>query len=205
MKKSLFLILALLFTLAIPSLLRAQDDDTPAITPSTAPYIFDAFAAKPRGDAYIAGIVSQDFKSAPDEFSQWDYFQKLQPVIQRKIKDAKAAGSFRLKVGGDLERYNFDNMSFPTGYDTNAIITLGNLSYSVKFVNVTDFAFIPVPIESARKFQVQLRESRAVTFEVVVTPVGGQFESGGFNVIQARIQSFRILMPDGQVLAEKKL
>ena len=111
-------------------------------------------------------------------------------------------------INGNLERYNFDAMGFPSGFNTNTFIPVGNTSYALQFKNVEVFAVIPVAIESARKFQIQIRQSRQVVFELTLKPIGGEpkaLNQRYYNVIQAQIQSFRILMPDEQVLAEKKI
>jgi hypothetical protein len=104
--------------------------------------------------------------------------------------------------------YNSDNVAFPSEFSGTTFIPIQNLSYAVQFSNVKDFAFIPVPIEAARKFQIQLRQSRSVNFEITLNPQGCEtkvMNSAAYSVIQATILSFHILMPGGQVLAEKKL
>lgn len=200
-----FLLPLALLTQLLPAAQAVDDEDeTPAITASVAPYIYDAYAAKPRGIAKIADRVSQDFRSAPDEFAQWDYLQKLTPVIQRKIKEAKETPVYKLLIGSDLDRYDFDQMAFPSGLVESSIISLKGSAYSVIFANITDFKFIPIPIEQARKHQLALRQSRSVTLHLLVKPVQ-LVDKDSDDHIKVRIVEFQIQLPSGEVIAEKKL
>ena len=98
MKINLFTaLIATAIALTVPVQSFAQDEDSAKITPNNAAYIYDAYAAKPLGVAAIAGTCPRTFERAPDEFAQWDYLQKLLPSIQRKIKEAKDAGTFILR------------------------------------------------------------------------------------------------------------
>lgn len=206
--RPLFCLAITVSALALPSSLRADDEEQALLNPTTAPYVYEAVAAKPKGVAFVASMISADFKNAPDEFAQWDFLQKLLPVIQRKIKQVKDTPVFVIKIGHSLDRYDFDAMAFPTGFSSATFIPMRGTTNAVRFANVEKFSQIPVPIEAARKFQIALRQSRNVTLEVTVKPVSGAPDSlngTDYDVISAEIKSFRILMPDGQVLAEKAL
>ena len=207
MKRSLLFALAALA--ATTSLARAtEDDETSKLDARTAPYVYEAYASKPLGNAAIAAQVSQDFRKAPDEFAQWDYFQTLLPSIQRKTKEAKETGTFQVVIGAQLGRYDFDKMGFPTEFEATTFIPLQRSGYAVKFSNTEAFAYIGIQIDEARKHQLTLRQSRQVSFVVTVKPVAAVTEmlnSESYHCITAQIVDFQIVLPSGEVLAAKKL
>ena len=207
MNRPLIFVLAALST-ATSLTLAAEDDETAKLDARTAPYVYEAYASKPLGNAAIAAQVSQDFRNAPDEFAQWDYFQKLLPSIQRKTKEAKEASTFQVVIGAELTRYDFDKMGFPTEFEATTFIPLQSSSYAIKFSNTETFASIEIPIEQARKHQLTLRQSRRVSFVVTVKPVSAATEtlnSQSYNCITAQILEFQIMLPSGEALASKKI
>ncbi len=207
MNRPLLFVLAALSTVTSLTL-AAEDDETEKLDARTAPYVYAAYASKPLGNVAIAKQVSQDFCNAPDEFAQWDYFQKLLPSIQRKTKEAKEAATFQVEVGTQLSRYDFDKMGFPTEFDASTFIPLRGTDYAIKFANTEIFAAIEIPIDQARKHQITLRESRRVSFFITVKPVSAATEmlnSTSYHCITTQIVEFQIVLPSGEVLASKKL
>ena len=170
------------------------------IITQNAPIVYETKAEIPTPREVIAAAMSSDFNRLQDEFSKNDYLQKLNPVIDKKIAEAKSLKDFDVIVSQNLAPYNFEHNGFPTDVSDNTFIPLGN--YAVRFSNFQNCAFIKIPLENAKELSMTLRRSRDAKIAYIGTLEKVTEENlNGYNqvkVIYLKVNQIRLSLPTGQ-------
>lgn len=164
MKPKFFTLLAA----ATCSLVGCLSAEAVRITEENAPFVYETKAEIPTPREKLAGLISADYLNATDEFTARDLFQKIEPVIDKRIETAKSTKLWRMDISKQLPQYDFDAKAFPTQFNENTFISFPNASqpYAVMFANHELFRHVPVEIEAAKNLSAALRLSRSSTFIV---------------------------------------
>ena len=175
------------------------------ITTQNAPIVYETKAEIPTPRELIAAAMSSDFNRLEDEFSKNDFLQKLNPVIDKKIAEAKALKDFDVIVGQDLAPYNFEHSGFPTGVSDSTFIPLGN--YAVRFSNFQSCTFIKIPVDNAKRFSTALRRSRVakIAYMGSINKVTEE-NLNGYNqvkVIYLKVNQIQLSLPTGESFTSK--
>lgn len=152
----------LLLAVSTPSTMAA---DGTRITDTNAPFLYESRADIPAPDHKLAAMISSEYRNAEDEFTRHDLFQRTKPVVDRRLREGRETERVYLLVGGRLAEYDFDKIGFPSGFTEQTYIPFDK-PYQVRFTNVNDFAFIPVPMDKARALAGALRRSRGCSFTI---------------------------------------
>ena len=145
------------------SLVTFAEDER--IEDSNIMFLYESRAEIRKPDHDIAKVMSTDYRNARDEFTRYDLFQQIKPVIDKRLSEARKVKTGYLLVGGNLEDYDFNKKGFGTGFSENTYIPFDN-GYAVTFINGNDIQFIPVPMEPARSLAGELRKSRRAGFTI---------------------------------------
>jgi hypothetical protein len=177
------------------------------IDDKNAPFFYESRAEIPAPNNKLAEYISTDYRQARDEFTKHDLFQKIKPVLTKRLTEAKQTSSVILKVGGSLGDYDFDQKSFSTGFSDSTFIPFDN-GYAVSFTNGKDIEFLPVPMDSARSLSGHLRKSRKSSFDIYGEIVGAEEKKLRWNankVIQVKITRIEVKLKSGKTIGSKKL
>ena len=79
-------------------------------------FLYEARAELPVPDEELARRVSIDYANARDEFSRHDIFQRVKPIIAKRLAEARNTKLVYLAVSTNLGDYDFERKSFPTGF-----------------------------------------------------------------------------------------
>ncbi len=131
------------------------------ITDQTVAILYEVKADIPTPRERIAESMSADYRQQRDEFSRHEFLEKLNPVIDRRIKEAAETKDFTVTVGTQLEDYDFTRKAFPTGTAPDSFIPFRG-DYVVRFTNPQEVSHISVPLEEAKKAATALKSSRTV-------------------------------------------
>lgn len=166
-----WLILFLGLTLGSEQIGTAQTvrDEASVIDDSRAPFVYEARAEIPSSPEELAGFVSSAYRNSSDEFQQHSLLEKIKPVIQRRITEARTTKLFMVKLGYTLPKYDFDRQGFLTPVNETSFMYFNNSAYIVKFTNWEDVDFIPFEESKARFLEPTLHGNRQATLRVYGT------------------------------------
>ncbi len=172
---------------------HAAEENVMQITLQTAPIIYETKAELPTPLERIASQISQDYRNLDDEFSKHEYLERLKPVIEKRIAEAEKVTEFRVVVGSDLDEYDFTRKAFPTGISPQTFIPMGD--YAVQFTNPEAAAFVPVPLEQAKKLSTALKSSRSCSITYTGTFVKcseGQINYSNVKILYLKVTKITI-------------
>ena len=156
----------------------------------------------------LAGYISKDYRNSRDEFTKYDLFEKIKPVLNKKLAEAKLNNSITLNVRGNLGDYDFSKKSFPTGFGETTFIPFDH-GYAVNFTNGTDIEFIDVPMASARTLSSSLQRSRSAVFTIQGEIVGAEEQQVNSwstkKMIKVKITSIDVKLKSGTSVGSKSL
>ena len=150
--------------LALACLSAEAGAQTP-VTEANILFLYEARAEIPAPHHKLAELISHEYRNARDEFTRHDLFQKIKPVIDRRLEEARSTSRVVVRVGAELADYQFEKGAFPSGFTESTYLRL-RYPYQVRFANAPDFALLRVPVDDARELSGQLRESRRCTFAI---------------------------------------
>lgn len=156
----------------------------------------------------LAEYLSQDYKNARDEFTKHDLLQKIEPVLAKKLIEAKDTKTVLLRVRGKLGDYDFNKKAFPTGFGETTFIPFSN-DYAASFVNGNDIQFMEVNMEAARELSDELRKTRTATFDIVGSIVGAGEEAvnswSSKKMLKVKIEKLSVKHKSGAQVGTKLL
>lgn len=152
MNKCIFLI-ALLF------MATTSVAEEPQLADENIPFLYESRADIPAPDHKMASLISIEYKKAEDEFTRQDLFKVIQPVLRKRMAEAKVINSVFVRVNTTIGEYDFDKSAFPTGFSETTYIPYDN-GYAATFINIKNILFLPVLLEKAKAYASLLRNSR---------------------------------------------
>ncbi|WP_324171121.1 DUF4852 domain-containing protein [Sulfurimonas sp.] len=185
--------------------LNAQTADR--LTDENIAFIYESRADLPITNENLVKTLSQEYKNARDEFTQYELMKKIKPVFKKKLTDAKANNSYFVKVGSTLGKYDFKNNTFSTGFSKDTYIPFKN-GYALSFNNVEDIANIKVAFVDAKRLSKKLQRNRKITAIIYIKTSKVQVKKVHWNhskVLNADITSITILTDDGNEIISKNL
>ena len=191
-----------LFLLISCSVIYAEPE---RINDENAPFLYEINAEIPTPQETLAGFISQDYKNASDEFTARELFEKIKPVIEKRISEAKSINDWMILSRSRLPEYDFNKNGFPSDLSSETFVPFDN-NYAVMFTNTADFQIIPVPIEEAKSFSGTLKQSRNVTMEVVGRPVRSiekRLNYRDLKVIMLEIEKLTFKFENGTIIGTK--
>ncbi len=205
MKITHFLIIASALVLPLISLAESVQ-----VTEENIPFIYETKAEIPTPPKILAGMISEDYLRARDEFTARELFEKIEPVITKRIAAARETQLWRIEITDKLAEYDFDSKAFPTQLTEGTFIafSVGNQRYAAKFVNPELFAKIPVELDVAKKLSGTLQKSRTV--KILVEGVVKDAAEKNINyhkrkTINFEISKVVIKLADGMLVGEFSL
>ena len=155
----------------------------------------------------LAGIISTDYLNAKDEFTAHEMFAKIEPVITKRIEDAKDTKVWRIEITDQLSEYDFESKLFPTQLTEGTFIPFVTTTqrYAVKFSNFAAYRNVPVDIEAAKKLSGSLQKSRQATILVegtVKEAVERKINYSMMKTIIFEISKVTIQLKDGTLVGE---
>lgn len=185
------LILAMLPLVACAEPVRISDQN--------APFVYEVKAEIPTPKESLAKMISADYRRAPDEFTAHELFEKIAPVIDKRITEAKATKEWNVVIGGQLAQYDFNKKGFPTGFSETTFIPYDN-GYALMFSNAAGFGLLPVEMANAKRLSGMLQRNRSCSIIVEGTVVGSKEEDLNYSsrkVIVLEISRLTIKLQDG--------
>ena len=168
-------------------------------------FLYEARAELPVPDEELARRVSIDYANARDEFSRHDIFQRVKPIIAKRLAEARNTKLVYLAVSTNLGDYDFERKSFPTGFSEATYIPFRN-RYTVTFVNGVDIEYMPVAMESARSLAGKLQKTRRATAKIYGEIQGVSERKLNYLVTKAlsvRITKIELSLQSGATVGSK--
>lgn len=169
-------------------------------------YLYAAFSGMPPDYDRMASAMSQDYRSASDEFKKHDMLAALKPKIDAGIADAKAHpyvifNDNRPQIG----HYDFQRKAFPVGdalFQANGYVQLpGPAQYELTVTNGQVFQQLHVPDESLAK-TVEALVSQNTNFSLRIYAFVQSTDDSSSPVVKAQITKVDLLGANGQVLLQ---
>lgn len=200
MKRTLLKIIALFAGFHV-----AAHADTVQFTSENVPFAYEINAEIPSPAESLAKIISRDYRNAPDEFTARELFDKIQPLIKKRLDAAKSVETWTLLIRDQLAPYDFSKAGFPTEISDTTFIPFDN-GYAVMFSNGPDFQFLSVPVESAKAMARKLQGNRSIEIKVDGKVVGSQEKALNYSdrkVVLVEITGVTITLEDGTLVGSK--
>lgn len=80
------------------------------------PFLYESRAEISAPEHKLAAFVSIEYRNARDEFTRHDLFQKIKPVLDKRLQTAKQTKSVKIHVKTRLGEYDFTQHAFSTGF-----------------------------------------------------------------------------------------
>ena len=179
------------------------------VTGDNVAFLYEARAELPVPDEVLAESAFTDYANARDEFARHDIFQRIKPLIAKRIAEARETTLVYLNVATDLEDYHFEGESFPTGFsDATFIPFRGTARYAVAFTNGADIEHLPVTVEVARSLATELRRTRRASATIY-----GEIQDVSektlnyltYKTLNMRITKIEVSLRSGTVVGSKML
>lgn len=170
-------------------------------------YYYEVNAEIPTPKVDLASIVSKDYQRARDEFTRHELFEKLKPVIEKRITAAKSNSRVIVKVDIQLPDYDFARQGFPTSLGSNPVVTFRNpyrSGYGAILEQQDKISFLPVSKALAKQLSVRLRRSR----QCVVTIYGDVVKSqvmNGKKIVTVRPKKLHMALKAGNIVGKLDL
>ena len=181
--------------------------ETTRITDDNIAFLYESRAAVAAPDHTLAEVISVDYRNAKDEFTRHDLFQRIEPVIRERLREAKAADRVQLLVANAVLDYDFERGAFPTGFSTATYFDYqvgraysDTTRYRVRFANGDELAHVPVTVEDARRFSAHLRRSRDATYRIDCVP-GRAVEERGRKTLYVTATRVEMSLANGSRVA----
>ena len=122
-------------------------------------YFYETKAEIPTRREDLAKIISRDYRTAPDEFTGQELFQKVAPVIAKRIESARSTREVSVRIGGELPAYDFQRKGFSTGISNTTFIPFKN-GYAIQYTQGSTLDLVEVPLEQAKTLSKSLGRTR---------------------------------------------
>ncbi len=139
------------------------------ITEQSVVFLYEARAEVRVPVHKLAEVVSGDYRAAQDEFTRHELMRSIEPVIERRLEEARTADVVFLLTRSNLGEFDFEKGGFPTGVGDDTFWRMRSAhpqDYVVRFRNAGNLAFLPVSVDSARSLAGDLRTSRSAILTI---------------------------------------
>jgi hypothetical protein len=168
-------------------------------------FLYEARAELPVPDEELAKSAFTDYANAKDEFSRHDIFQRVKPIIEKRLAEARDTKLVYLTVSTNLGDYDFERKSFPTGFSEGTFIPFRN-KYAVTFVNGVDVEYMPVAMEAARSHARELQKTRRGSAKIYGEIQGASEKRLNYatsKALSVRITRIELSLQSGTVVGSK--
>lgn len=177
------------------------------ITDENIPFLYESRAAVKAPEHKIASMISDDYRSAKDEFTRHDLMKQLRPVIVERLAEGKKTQAVIMLVNTKLGDYDFNKSVFPTGINGDTFLDHEN-GYAVKFTNADAASLLPVSVETARSLSGHLRDTRRAKLTIHGVITGAKEEKFNWalrKVLRVKITKIEIQHESGIPVGSKAL
>ncbi|MBK9990661.1 MAG: DUF4852 domain-containing protein [Verrucomicrobia bacterium] len=175
------------------------------LSDDNAPFVYEVKAEIPTPKETLAKILSNDYRNAPDEFTAHELFEKIEPVIDKRVAEAKTTKTWMIVIGAQLAAYDFKAKGFPSGFSESTFIPF-NRGYAVMFSNASDFSLVPVDMATAKGLSSSLQRNREVSITVEGALISSKEKELNYStnkVVFIEINKVTMKLRDGTVVGEK--
>lgn len=175
------------------------------ITSENVAFAYEINAEIPSPTESLAKIVSRDYRTAADEFTARELFEKIKPIITKRLDAAKSVQTWTLMLRERLAPYDFSKAGFPTELSDKTFVPFDN-DYAVVFTNTPEFQLLPVPVESAKAMARKLQNNRTIELRVEGKAVGSKEQELNYSarkVVLVEIVGITIKLEDGTLVGSK--
>lgn len=176
--------------------------DSVRVTDVNIPFFYESRAEIPTTEHNLAELLSVDYRKAKDEFTRMELFQKIKPVIDKKLEEFGATEAIIVLVGSRLKEYDFEKGAFPTDFSSNTYIPFDN-GYAVNFNNARVLEYLEIPLNEAKKLATMLQKTRKVTFEITTIIESASEQRVDYRtnkLLTTRISAVDVKAKDGSVI-----
>jgi len=177
------------------------------ITDENIPFLYESRAAVKAPEHKIAALISNDYRSAKDEFTRHDLLKQLRPVITERMAEGRKTQAVIMLVSTKLGDYDFNKSVFPTGIDGDTFLNHEN-GYAVRFANADAASLLPVSVETARSLAGHLRDTRRAHLKIHGVITGAKEEKLNWSprkVLKVKITKIEIQHESGIPVGSKTL
>ncbi len=185
----------------------AVADEGPQITDENIPFLYESRAAVKAPEHRLASLISDDYRSAKDEFTRHDLMKQLRPVINERLAEGKKTKNVIMLVNTRLGDYDFNKGVFPTGIDGGTYLNHEN-GYAVRFTNADAASLLPVSIETARSLAGHLRDTRRGHLKIYGIIAGAKEEKLNWSlrkVLKVKITKIEVKHESGIPVGSKTI
>ena len=180
---------------------RESRNQTPTlITTDNIPFIYESRAEVPAPAELLFPLISQDYRrlrSGGDEFALRDLADRLQPVLERRLLNARDVSRVTVKFGSVAGEYDFERSGFPTSFSELSYVPYASRAYAIKFSNSADLSFVPVAESVARELSSSMRRDRGILIDVTGSILSAEETSVGKTVL-VRAEQVDIALKSGR-------
>ena len=161
-----------------------QEEEAVRITDNNVIFFYEAFADIPSPIETVAMAYSQEYRQATNEFAKVEILKKVDPVIRRKIEQAKEPQEVFLRINWSVPTYDFSRQGFATGLSASSFVefSAGNQAYAVTYKGMKPFTFLSISQAGAAAFERELGQSREGHCEIVGHFVSAEEVQLGYSV-----------------------
>lgn len=151
-------------------------------------YLYEAYTNKPTKIESLAPLISPSYRHSDSEFSQHKMLtSQLSYYIQRQIQSAKKLNWVKISTTIELEAYDFNSLSFPTGCNNSSLFHFYH-NYASKFSITPSIEHLPISLFKAIFYTPLLFFSRKGTL-TIYAEVSGEAEEIKMGVKQYKVLS----------------
>jgi len=179
--------------------------EPPQITDENVAFAYEVNSEIPSPTESLVKIISRDYRNAADEFTARELFEKIKPIVAKRLDAAKSVQTWIVLIGDSLAPYDFSKASFPTKISDTMFVPFDN-GYAVMFTNAPEFQLLPVPVESAKAMAHKLQNNRTIELRVEGKPVGSKEKELNYSdrkVVLLEITGITIKLEDGTLVGSK--
>lgn len=169
-------------------------------------YLYAAFSGMPPDYDRMASAISQDYRSASDEFKKHDMLGALKPKIDAGIADAKAHPYFIFTDNSpQIGHYDFQRKAFPVGdalFQANGSARFpGPTPYELTVTNGQLFQQLNVPDENLAK-TIEALVSQNANLSARIYAFAQGTDDSSSPMVKAEITKVELIGSNGQVLLQ---
>ncbi len=143
-----------------------QEEEAVPITENNVIFFYEAFAEIPSPIETVAMTYSQEYRQATNEFAKVEILKKVDPVIRRKIEEAKEPQQVLVRFNWTVPTYDFSRQGFATGISDSTYFPFSAYAVACKG-RMKPFTFLPISQTAAAAFESELGRSRKGRCEIV--------------------------------------
>lgn len=193
----------------VPATSENEDENQPPtlLTEDILPFIYESRAEVPALDESLFRLISPDYESAGDEFARRAHAERLKPILDRRLADARAVSRVTVEFGSGFGAYDFERSGFPTNHTTESYIPLraGAYRYAIRFSNAADLSFVPVAEDVAQELVSSMSGRREIVITVTGTIVSAEPSVSVGKAVYVRAEQVDVALRSGTTVGTLEL